>query len=291
MSADTTEARNIARVTQSILKVASARLAGRERGRDHAEGRRVPRRSSYDVDDKRAQPWKKVGDGSHAQGVIHREALLQTAKEQRRQDWQDLPNRKLREIREEREALAIELARLMTDGRAPIGRPAMLRQQIEKLDAVLEQADGRLRRIDLNVLEALLDKIDFATGRLFPSYDTIADWAVCSRNAAIDALRRLKSRGFIDWVRRSIRTDNEGEFAPQREQTSNAYFFDHRRRLPRGTFQRYVQILVSKLRRLGAVPPAVNVAPGGPSKPAEPVSPEMRAALAGLSSSIDNAST
>ena len=279
------------RQASQLIKGFGSRLAGKTRGPDHGEGRRVPRRSSYDVDDKRAQPWKKVGDGSHAQGVIHREALLQTAKEQRRQDWQDLPNRKLREIREEREALAIELARLMADGRGPIGRPAALRQQIEKLDTVLEQADGRLTRIDLNVLEALLHKIDFATGQLFPSYDTIADWAVCSRNAAILSLARLKSRGFIDWVRRSIRTANEGEFAPQREQTSNAYFFDHRRCLPRRTFQRYWQILVSKLRRLGAVPPAVRTAPGSAPKAAEPVNVEMRAALAGLSSSIDNAST
>jgi hypothetical protein len=279
------------RQANQLIKGFGSRLAGKTRGPDHGEGRRVPRRNSYDVDDKRAQPWKKVGDGSHVQGVIHREALMQTAKEQRRQDWHDLPNQKLREIREQRELLAAELERLMADGRAPIGRPATLRQQIEKLDATMEKADGRLRRVDLNVLEALLDKIDFATGQLFPSYDTIADWAVCSRNAAIGALKRLKSRGFIDWVRRSIRTANEGEFAPQREQTSNAYFFDHRRSLPRGTFQRYWKILVSKLRRLGAVPPAVTNGPGAPPRAAQPVNAELREALAGLSSSVVNAST
>lgn len=274
---------------RNLIRGTSARFAEKSRGRDHGEGRRVPRRHSYDVDDLRAQPWKKVGDGSHAQGAIHREALVQSAKEQRRQDWKELPNRRLREIREQREALAAELAVLTAQGQAPIGRPATLRHEIERLDATIARADGRLRRVDINVLEALLEKIDFATGALFPSYETIADWAVCSRNAAIDAVKRLKGRGFVDWVRRSIRTNNDGEFAPQREQTSNAYYFDHRRSMAPRTWQRYMQILVAKLRRLGAIPAAV--AAGAPAAPREVQDPALRAALASAASSFANAST
>ncbi len=274
---------------RNLIRGASARLAKKSRGPDHAEGRRVPRRLSYDVDDLRAQPWKKVGDGSHAQGVIHAEALVQTVKEQRRQDWKELPNRKLREVRELRDTLAAELAALIDQGQAPIGRPATLRHEIERLNATIARANERLTRIDVAVLEALLAKIDFATGALFPSYDTIAAWAVCSRNAAIEAAKRLKARGFLDWVRRSIRTDNEGEFAPQREQTSNAYYFDHRRSMAPRTWQRYMQILVAKLRRLGAVPAAV--APGVPSTPREVQYAPLRAALASAASSFDNAST
>lgn len=124
---------------------------------------------------------------------------------------------------------------------------------------------------------------------VFPSYETIADWAVCSRNAAIDAVKRLKGRGFVDWVRRSIRTNNDGEFAPQREQTSNAYYFDHRRSMAPRTWQRYMQILVAKLRRLGAVPAAV--ARGAPAAPREVQYAPLRAALASAASSFDNAST
>ena len=89
---------------RNLIRGVSARFAEKPRGVDHGEGRRVPRRHSYDVDDLRAQPWKKVGDGSHAQGVIHREALMQSAKEQRRQDWQELPNRRLRDTRAARGA-------------------------------------------------------------------------------------------------------------------------------------------------------------------------------------------
>lgn len=283
------EAAPTGQAVRNLIRGTSARFAEKARGPDHGEGRRVPRRHSYDVDDLRAQPWKKVGDGSFAQGVIHREALVQSAKEQRRQDWKELPNRRLREVRELRDALAAELAGLAAQGQAPIGRPATLRQEIERLDATIARADGRLTRIDVTVLEALLAKIDFATGALFPTYDTIAEWAVCSRNAAIEAIKRLKSRGFVDWVRRSIRTNNDGEFAPQREQTSNAYYFDHRRSMAPRTWQRYMQILVAKLRRLGAVPAAV--APGAPAAPREVQDPALRAALASAASSFDNAST
>lgn len=246
----------------------------------------MPRRHSFDVDDARARPWKKLGDGSVAQAIVHREALMQTAKEQRRQDWQDLPNRKVRELRAQRTELAAELARFTADGSAPIGRPAAVRHEIDKIDATLARAERRLTRIDLNVLDALLGLIDFATGALFPTYETIAELAVCSRNAAIEAAKRLKSRGFLDWVRRSMRTGNEGEFAPQREQTSNAYFFDHRRGMEPRTWQRYIQILVAKLRRLGAAPAAV-----APAAPRVVQDTSLRAALEGLSAKIDNAST
>ena len=275
-----------AQTVHNLIRGTGARFAEKSRGPDHGEGRKVPRRNNYDVDDKRAQPWKKVGDGSHAQAVIHREALIKTAKEQRRTDWERLPNRRLREIREQRDALAAELAALTAQGQAPIGRPATIRHEIERLDATIARADVRLTRIDIAVLDALLERIDHATGALFPSYETIAEWAVCSRNAAIEAIARLKTRGFIDWVRRSIRTNNEGEFAPQREQTSNAYYFDHRRSMERGTWQRYMQILVAKLRRLGAVPAAL-----APDAPREVQYAPLREALASAASSFNNAST
>ncbi|WP_373928696.1 helix-turn-helix domain-containing protein [Sphingomonas aerolata] len=275
-----------ATAVRNLIRGAGARFAEKVRGPDHGGGRKVPRRNSYDVDDKRAQPWKKVGDGSYAQAVIHREALIKTAKEQRRTDWERLPNRRLREIREQRHTLAAELAVLIAQGHAPVGRPATIRHEIERLDTAIARADVRLTRIDITVLDALLERIDHATGALFPSYETIAEWAVCSRNAAIKAIARLKARGFIDWVRRSIRTNNEGEFAPQREQTSNAYYFDHRRSMERGTWQRYIQILVAKLRRLGAVPAAL-----APDTPREVQYAPLREALASAASSFANVST
>lgn len=69
----------------------------------------------------------------------------------------------------------VRMAALIAQRQAPIGRPVTLRYEIERLDATIAQADGRLRRADIAVLEALREKIDFATGTLFPSCETLAD--------------------------------------------------------------------------------------------------------------------
>lgn len=277
--------RDIARETRQIMKGVGARLGGRERGPDHGEGRRVPRRHSYDVDDARAKPWSKIGDGSVAAGLAHREALLQTAKERHRQDWKELPARAVREARDAHDALAAELDALGAAGAPPVGRMAVVRQELVKLEAVLQRAQQRLRRVDLQVLQALLEMVEFQTGRLFPALETIASAAACHRNSVNGAIRRLKAHGMIDWVRRSLKTANEGEFAPQREQTSNAYFFDHRRQMPPRTWQRYLQILVSKLRRMGRVPADVL----DPAASFDALTPRQLAVL-GLSSDASNAS-
>jgi hypothetical protein len=75
-TADTATSRDLARATRNVLKGAGARLAGKERGPD----RRV-RRDSYDIDDPRAQVWRRIEDGSKASGLAWADALLQTAEE------------------------------------------------------------------------------------------------------------------------------------------------------------------------------------------------------------------
>jgi len=173
----------------------------------------------------------------------------------------------------------------MQAGDAPIGRPAALRMALAELDDVLAGFEKRLRRIDVTILEALIKHVDFATGRLFPAIETIAAKAGCHRNSVIAGLRRLKAKGFIDWVRRTVRTGNEGEFGPQLEQTSNAYYFDHRQGMAARTWARFTQILVTRLRRLGAIPPGVG---GGTPDVA---CPSLRAALESFGLSVANAST
>jgi len=244
------------RATRQILKRATAALTGRKRGPDHdpAGKRRVPRRDSYEVGrDPRANPWKPIGDGSVRQGLIYREALIQAAKEWRLQLWHDYPLAEVRAARERHASLSAELDAYAAGAPAEAGRPAAARIELGEIARYLTAADNRLRRMDVTVLEALLRTLDFATGRLFPSIDAIAASAGCHRNTVVAALRRLRDHGFIAWVRRTIRTGNDNQFAPQREQTSNAYYFDHRARMAGRVFQRYCQILVTKLRRLGAV--------------------------------------
>ncbi len=269
------------RDVSNILKGAAGALSGGRRGPDQGEGRRVPHRHSYDEHDPRAKPWARIGDGTVGEGLAHRDALIAAAEEMYRESWRELPHVRVRLAREEYAALNAELE----GGGLPIGRPAAIRLQLSKLRELIDRARDRLRRIDVTVLKALVQKIDFATGALFPSIDRIAGDAGCHRNSAIAALRRLKKHGFIDWVRRTTRTGNDGEFAPQREQTSNAYFFDHRRRMAERTWQRFWQLLQCKLRRLGPKRPPQ----GAPEAVIQ--SPELRATLARVSALIPNAST
>ena len=280
--------------TRQLISRAAAKLAGKTRGPDSGQGRRVPRRNSYEENDSRAQPWLKVGDGSVTQGLMHCEAKIEAAEQLRRQLWQEFPVAEVRRRRQERAELAAELATLMAQSPAdvPIGRPATLRIEIAKHDQWLEQADGRLRRIDVNVLRALLSFLDFATGKLYPRHDKIAERAGVHENSVIGALKRLKLHGLVDWVRRTTRTGNHGEFGPQLEQTSNAYFFDHRRKMASRTWQTYWKSLCAKLRRCSTrTPPDAPVKPHVVLvSPPAPLSP-VQAALASLAASMSNATT
>ncbi|OAN62819.1 helix-turn-helix domain-containing protein [Sphingomonas sp. TDK1] len=266
-----------------ILKGFSAKLQGKTRGPDHdPDGkRRTPHRDSYDVDDARAKPWRPIGDGSVRQGLLYREALIQAAKELYQQLWQEYPLAEIREARARQAELSAELDRYAAGAEAATGRPALIRQELGQVSGYLRAAEGRLRRVDLTVLEAVLQTLDFATGRLFPAIDTIATRAGCHRNSVIAALRRLRDHGLISWVRRTIKTSNEGEFAPQREQTSNAYYFEHRTKMAARVFQRYCQLLVTKLRRLGGLPQAVPQ-----RRPREPQDPALRQALDALAAGV-----
>lgn len=145
----------------------------------------------------------------------------------------------------------------------------------------------RPQRLDIEVMRALLAHLDFGTGKLFPTWETIAATAGCCRTSVFGALRRLKHHGFISWVRRSIRTSRGGVAGPQREQTSNAYFFEHRDRMAPGVWQRLKQRLDAKLRRLRpAAPP-----PDRPAAIAEIKDPALRATIAALGAGVRRASS
>lgn len=82
---------------------------------------------------------------------------------------------------------------------------------------------GRIGRTALAVLYALLfDFLDFDTGQLDPSYDTIAAKAGVCRRAVATALARLKDLGVLHWQRRS-RPEPEAGGGYRQVQISNAY--------------------------------------------------------------------
>lgn len=289
---DRVTAASIARQTRQLIKKTAAGLTGRERGPDHdpTGQRRIPRRDSYDVDDPKAKPWSRIGDGSVGQGLAFRDALIQVAGELQHQHWKDRPQREVREAQARYEALSAELDAYTAGAAAPIGRPAVVRQERAAAKAIVDAARTKLRAIDVRVLAAILRSLDFATGRLFPAIETIADRAACHRNSVIGALRRLKHHGLIAWVRRTLKTGNDREFAPQREQTSNAYFFDHRAAMKGSTWQRYWQLVVMKLRR---TPPRRPDAPPpiGPAVIADPALRSVLDAMAAHFASPGHAST
>ena len=82
--------------------------------------------------------------------------------------------------------------------------------------------NGPLGGVALEILELFANLVDFRTGRLDPSIDTLMRYLRRSRDAIVRALAALRRHGFLDWLRRYVPTGNEGR-GPQVQQTSNAY--------------------------------------------------------------------
>ncbi|MFC2254780.1 helix-turn-helix domain-containing protein [Labrys portucalensis] len=80
---------------------------------------------------------------------------------------------------------------------------------------------GPLGSVAIEVLEFFVNLVDFRTGRLEPSLDTIMGKVRRSRDAVVRALKALRAHGFLDWLRRYEPTGNES--GPQVQQASNAY--------------------------------------------------------------------
>lgn len=82
---------------------------------------------------------------------------------------------------------------------------------------------GVLGQTGIDVLEALLEIVDFATGRLEPAIATIAERTGYCYSAVHAALCRLREHGFLHWVRRSKPVENPQPGGQQVEQITNAY--------------------------------------------------------------------
>lgn len=220
------------REVRQLISGTAGGLSGKRRGND-----RKVRRESYDVDDRRAQVFARVADGSREGGLGWIDDLVQLAEEY------DLTHRKRGE-------------------RGPL------------------QASG------VRVLKIMLRKfLDFGTGQLDPAVRGIATATGYTYKTVHAALKRLKAHGFLDWVRRSRTTDNEGQAGPQREQVSNAYFFAFRD-LPKAVAQRWRDLRERRRRRLAtkAAGTSTNEAPKRP-----PANSELANALKRLGEGIEGA--
>jgi hypothetical protein len=114
-------------------------------------------------------------------------------------------------------------------------------QVAEEYDRQMKQKGAR-HPIGANALRVLktllwLPGLDFKTGRLEPALATIQEMTGFARKTIVDALKRLKEHGFLNWIRRTEKTGNEPGEGPQVKQATNAYFFDlhrlHKRALMR----------------------------------------------------------
>lgn len=81
---------------------------------------------------------------------------------------------------------------------------------------------GALGGVAIEILDYFANLVDFRTGRLDPSINTLMDKLCRSRDAIVRALKALRTHGFIDWLRRYVPADDPtGQI--QVQQTSNAY--------------------------------------------------------------------
>lgn len=160
----------------------------------------------------------------------------------------------------------------------------------------LQRAPGGARPLGtaIAVLEVLLGRrgrtkipIDFKTGRLDPAIDTIAAAAALGRGTVIRALAALKRHGFLDWVRRTRKTGNDGQYGPQRQQTSNAYFFSLNGMAKR-VRQRLRDLLARK--RIAREARAAAPPPTEPPPSRKPHNSALSEALGALGAAVANAS-
>ena len=121
--------------------------------------------------------------------------------------------------------------------------------------ADLIKQKGRQHELNQNcrkVLHRLLTRCtDFKTGICEPCLDTLMKHTRLARATVVRALALLSKHGWLDWVRRTIRTDLDPGEGPQVKQASNAYFFDLSR-LPRRALARLRQKLRKRQVPVGA---------------------------------------
>lgn len=249
-----------ARATKQLTRQVAAVLAGKKRGPD-----RGVRRDSYDVNDPRARVFRPIANGSPGGALGWLEDLAKCAREF--DAW--------------------------TRGRgggffSPSAHhfyaPATPKSKLPA-DAVPISSHGALTPYAVTVFEALCfgNKLDFATGRLDPPIAWLEAVTGFARKTVVEALARLRLHGFIDWVRRTRTTGRTGDVGPQREQETNAYFFDLSK-LARRVLHRFRDLAQRRRRR------AAGAASAGADRPSAlaplPSDPELRDSLRRLGEGV-----
>lgn len=114
---------------------------------------------------------------------------------------------------------------------------------------------GALGMTGIKVLRALCGLVCYRTGRLEPSIAWLQEKTRLARATVVRALARLKRHHFINWLRRSEPTGNDGP-GPQVRQVTNAYWFGLRD-----------EALARVKRLLGGPPPTAPAEPPPAPRP------------------------
>ncbi|WP_157218727.1 hypothetical protein [Flavisphingomonas formosensis] len=85
--------------------------------------------------------------------------------------------------------------------------------------------NGPLGHVALEVLRELYRLVDYKTGRLEPSIEYLEQRLARSRGAVVGALARLRSNGFLRWIRRTEPIEDADGVGPRVRQITNAYGF------------------------------------------------------------------
>jgi hypothetical protein len=185
-------------------------------------------RRTYNVDDRRADVGRKLGDGTERQGKIVLATIVEAAKA-----WFDTENKEAR-------AAYVDAQRARAD--AQPGAPAPKKRRVLKWNL-------------LNTLGAVLNFVDFKTGDCIATYEMIAAAANICRDTVYKHLNILRDLGLIDWVRRCEPTGNK--VGQKVKAAPNAYFFEITR-LPSRVQMLIRQILSRRGVKLEAHPDRVG---------------------------------
>jgi hypothetical protein len=250
--------------------------ASRDRGPD----RRV-RAGCIDEAEPAAQPWDRNRFSSSAERISTTESLVAVMKELEAEHRAAFPRGAKKQLQEDQQRLraeAAELAALPAEQR-PVGRPAVIRIELERIAGALDQHALGITRADVRIYEAIFGFLCFAgSGRWFPSWAAIARAANCCEKSVGRALKRFKHHGLLAWKSRSTMKSRRCDpAAKQRVQTSHAYFLDLKKRMADRVYQRFVQLRDRRLKRFGLArtPAAPPHAP--PAPPSRDVADQRRA--------------
>lgn len=106
--------------------------------------------------------------------------------------------------------------------KSQIGAIMRVARELDRRTRKDGKKNGAIGHIAVDVLEALIWRVDNPTGRLEPSIEWICGRVKRSRAAVVAALSRLREVGLVQWLRRYVPVEG-GAKGPQIQQTTNAY--------------------------------------------------------------------